>query len=51
VVQEIAVTEGQYVGEGSTLLTLADLSTLWVEAQLYAGEAAQVAPEHPLPSR
>jgi len=44
VVQELAVTEGQYVGEGSTLVTLADLSTLWVEAQLYTGEAAQVAP-------
>jgi Cu(I)/Ag(I) efflux system membrane fusion protein len=42
VVQEIAVTEGQYVGEGNTLLTLADLSTLWVEAQLYAGEASGV---------
>ena len=39
VVQEIAVTEGQYVGEGNPLVTLADLSTLWVEAQLYAGEA------------
>ncbi len=48
VVQEIAVTEGQYVGEGNTLLTLADLSTLWVEAQLYAGEAAQVAPGAPV---
>jgi Cu(I)/Ag(I) efflux system membrane fusion protein len=48
VVQDIAVTEGQYVGEGSTLLTLADLSTLWVEAQLYAGEAAQVAPGAPV---
>jgi Cu(I)/Ag(I) efflux system membrane fusion protein len=43
VVQEIAVTEGQYVGEGSTLLTLADLSTLWVEASF--------TPERPHKSR
>ncbi|MFD1140842.1 efflux RND transporter periplasmic adaptor subunit [Larkinella insperata] len=38
-VTEIAASEGQYVGEGSLLYRLVDLSHLWVEADLYAGEA------------
>jgi membrane fusion protein, copper/silver efflux system len=42
VVQEIAVTEGQYVNEGSRLASLTDLSTIWVEAQLYPWEASRV---------
>lgn len=42
VVQEVAVTEGQYVSEGTRLLSLADLSTLWVEAQLYPAEVSRV---------
>jgi membrane fusion protein, copper/silver efflux system len=42
VVQDVAVTEGQYLSEGTRLLSLADLSTLWVEAQLYPSEVARV---------
>lgn len=34
-VTEIDVAEGDYVAEGSVVLSLADLSTVWVEAQLY----------------
>lgn len=36
VVQELSVREGDYVREGSPVLELADLSSVWVEAQLYA---------------
>lgn len=38
-VTEIAASEGQYVGEGALLYRLANLGQLWVEAELYAGEA------------
>lgn len=34
-VTEMNVSEGDYVDEGSVVLSLADLSTVWVEAQLY----------------
>jgi Cu(I)/Ag(I) efflux system membrane fusion protein len=38
-VQTLDVVQGQYVAEGSPLLTLTDLSSVWVEAQLYPAEA------------
>ena len=41
-VQEVGVTEGQYVGEGTLLVSLTNLSSLWVEAQLYPEEVAGV---------
>jgi membrane fusion protein, copper/silver efflux system len=41
-VSEISVTEGQYVAEGSPIMSLTDLSSLWVEAQLYPTEVPQV---------
>lgn len=41
-VTEITGNEGQYVGEGALLYRLANLSQLWVEAELYAGEARYV---------
>ncbi len=41
-VTEIAVSEGQYIGEGALLYRLTNLSQLWVEAELYAGEARYV---------
>lgn len=41
-VTEIAVSEGQYVGEGALLYRLVNLGQLWVEADLYAGEARYV---------
>ncbi|MFD1470284.1 efflux RND transporter periplasmic adaptor subunit [Hymenobacter caeli] len=41
-VQTLAVVQGQYVAEGSPLLTLTDLSSVWVEAQLYPAEAGRL---------
>ena len=38
VVTSIPVVEGQYVDEGSLLYRLADISKLWVEAEIYPGE-------------
>lgn len=37
-VSTINISEGSYVMEGMTLFQTVDLSTLWVEAQLYANE-------------
>ena len=36
VVQELSIREGDYVSEGTPVVQLADLSSVWVEAQLYA---------------
>src|SRR6185503_3047249 len=38
-VSEIAVHEGDYVTEGMPILKTQGLNSLWVEAQVYAGEA------------
>lgn len=38
-VNDIAVHEGDYVTEGSTILKTQNLGSLWVEAQVYASEA------------
>jgi Cu(I)/Ag(I) efflux system membrane fusion protein len=38
-VSEIAIHEGDYVTEGMSILKTQTLNSLWVEAQLYAGEA------------
>lgn len=35
---EVSVSEGDYVAEGSSLLRLADLRSLWAEAQLYVND-------------
>ena len=32
----VAITEGSYIMEGGTVIELADLSSLWAEAQVYA---------------
>ena len=37
--------EGQYVMEGGTIMRLADLSTLWTEAQAYISQLSQVDPQ------
>jgi membrane fusion protein, copper/silver efflux system len=42
IVSEINVTDGQYVSEGTPLFVVEDLSTLWVEAELFAGESAGI---------
>jgi Cu(I)/Ag(I) efflux system membrane fusion protein len=39
---ELPVKEGQYVMEGGVIVKLADLSTLWAEAQVYASQLASV---------
>ena len=39
-VSDIAIHEGDYVAEGTTILKTQALNSLWVEAQLYSGEAA-----------
>ena len=42
VISEIMFREGDYVAEGGLVFKLNDLSTLWVEAQLYASEVSAV---------
>lgn len=42
IVSEIAVAEGQYVAEGNVVYRLEKLDKIWVEAELYPGEAALV---------
>ena len=37
-ITEITFKEGDYINEGSTIFKLADLSSLWVEAQIYSNE-------------
>jgi Cu(I)/Ag(I) efflux system membrane fusion protein len=41
-VQTLDVVQGQYVAEGSPLLTFSDLSRVWVEAQLYSADAGRL---------
>lgn len=41
-VTSVDVTEGGYVMEGGTIIQLADLSSLWAEAQVYATQLSQV---------
>lgn len=41
---DIGVVEGQYVAEGGAIYRIEDLSSLWVEAELYANEIAHVKP-------
>ena len=38
----LSVNEGDYVMEGGTIVQLADLSTLWAEAQVYTTQMASV---------
>jgi membrane fusion protein, copper/silver efflux system len=39
---ELGINEGDYVMEGSTLVKLADMSTVWAEAQVYASQFAAI---------
>ena len=43
-VVERKVTRGQYVNAGDTLFTLADLSTVWVKADVYEFQLPQIRP-------
>lgn len=44
VVTELSSSEGQYLAEGSPIMSIDDLSSLWVEAELYPGETAGIKP-------
>jgi Cu(I)/Ag(I) efflux system membrane fusion protein len=44
-IASLDVLEGQYIMEGGTVVRLADLSTLWAEAQVYVSQLAQVDPQ------
>lgn len=41
-ITELPLQEGDYIAEGGMIVKLADLSTLWVEAQVYATQLAQI---------
>lgn len=41
-ISELTVVEGDYVGEGSSLMMLEDYTRLWVEADVYPNEAAKI---------
>ena len=41
-VVERKVTQGQYVNAGDTLFTVADLSTVWIKADVYEDQLAQI---------
>jgi len=40
-----AIHEGEYITAGGTILRLADLSTLWAEAQVYTTQLSEVDPK------
>lgn len=41
-ITQLDIREGDYVMEGGTIVKLADLSTLWVEAQVYTSQLADL---------
>jgi Cu(I)/Ag(I) efflux system membrane fusion protein len=41
-ITELSIREGDYVMEGGTIVKLADLSTLWAEAQVYTSQMAEL---------
>lgn len=41
-ITELPVMEGQYVSEGSAIVKLADLSSLWAEAQVYTSQLSAI---------
>lgn len=41
-ITNLDIKEGDYVMEGSTIVKLADLSSLWVEAQVYTSQMAEI---------
>jgi len=44
-VTAIVSHEGDFVSEGGVILRLADLSSLWVEAQVYASQLSEIDPD------
>jgi len=43
-ITELDVKEGDYVADGGTIVKLANLSTIWVEAQVYTSQLSQFNP-------
>jgi len=41
-ITQIEIREGDYIMEGGTVVKLADLSTLWAEAQVYTSQMAEI---------
>src|SRR5665213_259628 len=41
-ITSLGVQEGEYVAEGGSIVQLADLSSLWVEAQVYTSQLSQM---------
>ena len=41
-ITELPVMEGQYASEGMTIMKLANLSSLWAEAQVYASQLSSI---------
>lgn len=41
-ITELNVQEGEYISEGGSIVQLADLSTLWAEAQIYTSQYSQI---------
>ena len=41
-ITDISIQEGEYISEGGLIVQLADLSTLWAEAQIYMSQYAQI---------
>jgi Cu(I)/Ag(I) efflux system membrane fusion protein len=41
-ITELDIREGDYIMEGGTIVKLADLSTLWAEAQVYTSQMAEI---------
>jgi Cu(I)/Ag(I) efflux system membrane fusion protein len=41
-ITELNAQEGEYIAEGGTIVQLADLSTLWAEAQIYTSQYSQI---------
>jgi len=41
-ITSLEIREGDYVMEGGTIVKLADLSTLWAEAQVYSSQLAEI---------
>ena len=41
-ITQLDIREGDYIMEGGTIVKLADLSTLWAEAQVYTSQLAEI---------
>jgi Cu(I)/Ag(I) efflux system membrane fusion protein len=44
IVNEIKIKEGEYVNEGSSLVEVADLSSVWIEAEVYPQDLKAIHP-------